>query len=59
MRNSKMLKGITTMVAAVCMMMLMTATVFAASKDLIKDGAFAGTGFIIESTWALLSPYIP
>jgi hypothetical protein len=46
MRNSKMLKGITTMVAAVCMMMLMTATVFAASKDLIKDGAFAGTGFI-------------
>jgi len=46
MRNSKMLKGITTMVAAVCIMMLMTVTVFAATKEIVKDGAFQNTGFI-------------
>jgi LPXTG-motif cell wall-anchored protein len=46
MRNSRMLKGITTMVAVVCMMMLMTTTVFAATKDVLKDGVFSGTGFI-------------
>lgn len=45
MRNSRMVKGITTMVAAVCIMMLMTATVFAATKDILKDGVYSGTGF--------------
>ena len=46
MRNSKMLKGITTMIVAVFLMMVMTATAFAATKDILKDGAFSGTGFI-------------
>ncbi|MDF2539154.1 MAG: LPXTG-motif cell wall anchor domain protein [Herbinix sp.] len=46
MKNSRIFKGFTAMVAVVCMMMLMSATVFAATKDLFKDGAFVGTGFI-------------
>lgn len=45
MRNSRMLKGIITMVVTVCMTMVMTASVFAATKDLLKDGVYSGTGF--------------
>lgn len=46
MGNAKRLKGFTTMVATVCIMMLISATVSAATKEILKDGAFQNAGFI-------------
>jgi hypothetical protein len=46
MKSSKMRKGFTAIVVTVLLMMLMTANAFAATTDLVKDGAFQNTGFI-------------
>lgn len=46
MRNSKMRKGFTILVVTVCLSMLMTANVFAATTYIVKDGVFQNTGFV-------------
>ncbi|TAH73719.1 MAG: hypothetical protein EWM47_02640 [Anaerolineaceae bacterium] len=46
MRSSRGFKRIATMLAALCALTLMTATVFAATTEIVKDGAFQNVGFI-------------
>ncbi|MDF2542046.1 MAG: LPXTG-motif cell wall anchor domain protein [Herbinix sp.] len=46
MKGFKLRKVFTTMVAFVCLMMLMSANVLAATTEIIKDGEFQNAGFI-------------
>lgn len=46
MKFSRMRKIFTSTVAVLCMMMLMSATALAATKEIVKDGAFQNEGFI-------------
>lgn len=46
MRNSRMMKVLSAVLATVLVMMLSTATVFAATTDIVKDGVFQNAGFI-------------
>lgn len=46
MKSFKMHKGFMAVVVTVLLMMLMTTNAFAATTDLVKDGAFQNTGFI-------------
>jgi LPXTG-motif cell wall-anchored protein len=46
MKSSKMRKGFAAVVVTVLLTMLMTANAFAATTDLVKDGAFQNSGFI-------------
>jgi hypothetical protein len=46
MKSSKMRKGFMAVVTTVLLTMLMTANAFAATTDLLKDGAFQNAGFI-------------
>lgn len=46
MKKSRMRKMLTSMVAVLCMMILMSATALAATKEIVKDGAFQNSGFI-------------
>lgn len=46
MRKARKLKRFTSMIATVCIMMLVCATVSAATKEILKDGAFQNSGFI-------------
>jgi LPXTG-motif cell wall-anchored protein len=46
MKNSKMCKGFTVAVVTVLLTMLMTVNAFAATTEIVKDGAFLNSGFI-------------
>lgn len=46
MKKSRGFKGITAMITALCILTLMTTNVFAAAKEIVKDGVFQNSGFI-------------